>query len=42
MVKDHRTGEETSNVQSVMDGDLTDFSQAYLLQFGNAVASMPT
>jgi peptide chain release factor 2 len=41
MVKDHRTGEETSNVQSVMDGDLTAFSQAYLLQFGNAVASMP-
>ncbi|MBR9978338.1 MAG: peptide chain release factor 2 [Bacteroidetes bacterium] len=41
MVKDHRTGEETSNVQEVMDGDLTAFSQAYLLQFGNAVASMP-
>ena len=42
MVKDHRTGEETSNVQAVMDGDLDAFAQAYLLQFGNAVASMPT
>ncbi|MBN1448027.1 MAG: peptide chain release factor 2 [Bacteroidetes bacterium] len=42
MVKDHRTGAETSNVQSVMDGDLEAFAQAYLLQFGNAVASMPT
>ncbi len=42
MVKDHRTGQETSNVQAVMDGDLEEFAQAYLLQFGNAVASMPT
>jgi peptide chain release factor 2 len=42
MVKDHRTGEETSNVQAVMDGDLSAFSQAYLLTFGNAVAAMPT
>lgn len=42
MVKDHRTGEETSNVQAVMDGDLEAFAQAYLLQFGNAIASMPT
>ena len=42
MVKDHRTGEETSNVQAVMDGDLDAFAQAYLLQFGSAVAAMPT
>lgn len=42
MVKDHRTSEETSNVQSVMDGDLDAFVQAYLLQFGSAVAAMPT
>jgi len=42
MVKDHRTSEETSNVQAVMDGDLDAFAQAYLLQFGTAVASMPT
>ena len=32
MVKDHRTGEETGNVQAVMDGDLNRFVRAYLLQ----------
>jgi peptide chain release factor 2 len=42
MVKDHRTGEETSNVQGVMDGDLGAFIKSYLLQFGSAVAAMPT
>ncbi len=41
MVKDHRTGEETSDVHGVMDGDLEDFAKAYLLQFGNAVVAMP-
>ena len=30
MVKDHRTGEETGNVQSVMDGNLDPFINAYL------------
>jgi peptide chain release factor 2 len=30
MVKDHRTGHETSNVQGVMDGDLDPFINAYL------------
>ncbi|MCI6858702.1 MAG: peptide chain release factor 2 [Eubacterium sp.] len=30
MVKDHRTGEETGNVQSVMDGNLDPFMNAYL------------
>ncbi|MEW6308127.1 MAG: peptide chain release factor 2 [Bacillota bacterium] len=30
MVKDHRTGVETGNVQAVMDGDLDPFIQAYL------------
>ncbi|RRF96201.1 MAG: peptide chain release factor 2 [Lachnospiraceae bacterium] len=30
MVKDLRTGEETSNVQGVMDGDLDPFMNAYL------------
>lgn len=30
MVKDHRTGEETSNVQAVLEGDLTAFIEAYL------------
>lgn len=31
MVKDHRTGHETSSTQAVMDGDLNDFIRAYLL-----------
>lgn len=30
MVKDHRTGHETSQVSSVMDGDLDGFIEAYL------------
>ncbi len=42
MVKDHRTSEETSNVQAVMDGELGAFIKAYLLQYGSAVAAMPT
>ena len=33
MVKDLRTGVETSNVQQVMDGDLEDFIKAYLIEF---------
>jgi len=33
MVKDHRTNVETSNVQSVMDGDLDAFIKSYLLEF---------
>ncbi len=31
MVKDHRTGVETSNIQKVMDGDLDEFVRAFLL-----------
>ncbi|MCL2569892.1 MAG: peptide chain release factor 2 [Firmicutes bacterium] len=31
LVKDHRTGYETSNVQKVIDGDLKGFSDAWLL-----------
>jgi peptide chain release factor 2 len=31
MVKDHRTGNESGNVDAVLDGDLDDFIQAYLL-----------
>lgn len=30
MVKDHRTGHERGQIQSVMDGDLDDFIEAYL------------
>jgi peptide chain release factor 2 len=31
MVKDHRTNQETGNVQKVMDGDLDDFIDAFLM-----------
>ncbi len=31
LVKDARTGQETSDIQSVMDGDLDDFIKAYLM-----------
>jgi peptide chain release factor 2 len=34
MVKDVRTGVETSNVQAVMDGNLDEFIKAYLMEFG--------
>jgi len=34
LVKDHRTGVETSNVQTVMDGDLDGFVEAYLKKGG--------
>jgi len=34
MVKDLRTGHETSNVQVVLDGDLNDFIKSYLMEFG--------
>lgn len=34
LVKDHRTGTETSNVQAVMDGDLKDFIKAFLMEYG--------
>jgi peptide chain release factor 2 len=30
MVKDHRTGHETSNTAAVLDGDLDGFILAYL------------
>ncbi len=35
MVKDLRTGFETSNPQAVLDGNLDDFIKAFLIQFGN-------
>jgi peptide chain release factor 2 len=34
MVKDHRSGHETSNAQAVLDGNLQDFIKAYLMQQG--------
>ncbi len=37
LVKDVRTGYETSNVQAVMDGDLNGFIKAYLMEFGKEV-----
>jgi peptide chain release factor 2 len=32
LVKDHRTDHETSNISTVMDGDLDDFIHAFLMQ----------
>jgi peptide chain release factor 2 len=34
LVKDLRTGYETSNVQAVLDGELNEFIKEYLMQFG--------
>ncbi len=36
MVKDHRTNVETSNVQNVMDGDIDEFIESYLVNFGDS------
>jgi peptide chain release factor 2 len=36
LVKDHRTGMEKGDVDSVMDGDLDEFMEAYLLNLLNA------
>ena len=35
LVKDVRTGYETSDVQGVMDGDLKNFIKSYLMEYGN-------
>lgn len=32
LVKDHRTGYETGNINAVMDGDIDGFINAYLTQ----------
>jgi len=37
MVKDLRTGYETSNTQAVLDGDLNDFIKAFLMEFGKVL-----
>lgn len=34
LVKDVRTGYETSNVNAVLDGEIDGFIKAYLMQFG--------
>jgi peptide chain release factor 2 len=34
-VKDLRTGYETSDTQSVLDGDLHEFIKALLMEFGS-------
>lgn len=39
LVKDNRTGFETSNAQAVLDGDLNSFLKAYLMEFGRDNAS---
>lgn len=36
LIKDLRTGKETSDVQRIMDGDLDDFIKAYLMEYGDA------
>ncbi len=36
MVKDLRTGMETSDTQAVLDGDLGEFIKSYLMEYGNA------
>jgi peptide chain release factor 2 len=35
MVKDVRTGYETSDTQGVLDGDLNEFIKAFLMEFGS-------
>ena len=35
-VKDHRTNHQTSDVGGVMDGDLDDFTKAYLMEFAES------
>jgi len=39
LVKDVRTGYETSNVQAVLEGDLDEFIKAYLMKFGGTKTS---
>ena len=36
LVKDIRTGHETSNAFEVLDGDLNEFIKAYLMEFGRS------
>ena len=36
LVKDLRTGHESTNVQAVMDGNINDFIKAYLMEYGSS------
>ncbi|MCB0481250.1 MAG: peptide chain release factor 2 [Flavobacteriales bacterium] len=40
LVKDLRTGVESTDVASVMDGNLSEFIKAYLMTFGNSTKKM--
>ena len=42
LVKDVRTGEETSNIQGVMDGEIDDFIKAYLVALSGKTNSKTT
>ena len=35
LVKDVRTGHESTNVDAVMDGEIGDFLKAFLMEYGN-------
>ncbi len=37
LVKDNRTGYESSNTQAVLDGKLNDFIKTYLMEFGHKI-----
>jgi peptide chain release factor 2 len=39
MVKDHRTGVEVGNADAVLDGDIDQFIQAYLLQTSSVLSA---
>lgn len=36
-IKDHRTGHQTSDIESVLDGDLDAFIKSYLMEFGGDI-----
>ena len=41
MVKDHRTDLETGNTQKVLDGEIDDFIQTYLMMVGDRASNVP-